>query len=129
MLAERFRETKGEDEKRGLYLRKIVEERRLCYNWLLLRASISTELTMAKSIVAITVLALSTSGALAAHRTHHHHRAMNAPPVAGAPPPMMGAPVMGGVSSADQASRIKSLRESGYNPKNDFNANGTIKTQ
>jgi hypothetical protein len=86
---------------------------------------------MAKSITAITILALSTSGALAAHRTHHHHRAVNASPVAGAPPPMMGAPspVMDGVSSADQATRIKSLRESGYNPKNDFNPNGTIKTQ
>jgi hypothetical protein len=74
---------------------------------------------------------LTTSGAFAAHhRTHHHHhhQAMNN---AGAPPPMVGAPspVMGGVSRADQATRIKSLRESGYNLKNDFNANGTIKTQ
>ena len=65
---------------------------------------------MNKSILAITILALTTSGAFAAHhRTHHHHRAMNASPVAGAPPPMMGAPspVMDGVSSADQATRVK----------------------
>ena len=91
----------------------------------------SEEVTMAKSILtAVTILALSTSGALAAHhRGHHHHQAMNARSNVAAPPPMMGAPVMGGVSSADQATRIKSLRESGYNPKNDFNANGTIKTQ
>jgi hypothetical protein len=86
----------------------------------------SEELTMTKGILAITILALTTSGAFAAHhRTHHHHQAMNN---AGAPPAMMGAPspVVGGVSSADQATR---LRESGYNPKNDFNANGTIKSQ
>ena len=84
----------------------------------------SEELTMTKSILAITILALTTSGAFAAHhRTHHHHQAMNARSNVGAPP------VMGGVSSADQATRVKSLRESGYNPKNDFNANGTIKSQ
>jgi hypothetical protein len=89
---------------------------------------------MTKSILAITILALTTSGAWAAHhRTHHHHQAMNASPVAGAPPPMMGAtsPVIwpGGVNGSDHADHIKSLRESGYNPKNDFNANGTVKTQ
>ena len=87
---------------------------------------------MTKSILAITILALTTSGAFAAHhRTHHHHQAMNARSNVGAPPAMVGAPppVMGGVSSADQATRVKSLRESGFNPKNDFNANGTIKTQ
>jgi hypothetical protein len=46
---------------------------------------------------------------------------------------MMGAPSPviwpGGVNSSDHADHIKSLRESGYNPKNDFNASGTIKTQ
>ena len=85
---------------------------------------------MTKGILAITILALTTSGAFAAHhRAHHHHQAMSN---AGAPPPMMGAPSPfgpGAVSSSDQASRVKSPRESGYNPKNDFNANGTIKTQ
>jgi hypothetical protein len=85
-------------------------------------------------LLAITILALSTSGAFAAHHRTHHHQAMNASPVAGAPPPMMmGAPSPviwpGGVNSSDHADHIKSLRESGYNPKNDFNASGTIKTQ
>jgi hypothetical protein len=77
---------------------------------------------MTKSILAISILALTTSGAFA---THHH--AMNAPAAdeAGAPPPM----VWGGMSSNDHADHIKNLHESGYNPKNDFNTNGTIKTQ
>jgi len=35
----------------------------------------------------------------------------------------------GGVSSSDRAQYIKNLHDSGYNPKNNFNANGTIKTQ
>jgi hypothetical protein len=35
----------------------------------------------------------------------------------------------GGVSSSDHAQYIKNLHDSGYNPKSDFNANGTIKTQ
>jgi hypothetical protein len=97
-------------------------------------AGVSVELTMTKSILAITILALTTSGAFAAHhRTHHHHQAMNASSDVGAPPPMMGAPSLsispGVVNSSDHADHVKSLRESGYNPKNDFNTNGTIKTQ
>ena len=35
----------------------------------------------------------------------------------------------GGVSSSDRAQYIKNLHDSGYNPKNNFNANGTIRTQ
>jgi hypothetical protein len=35
--------------------------------------------------------------------------------------------VPGGVSSSDGALYIKNLRDSGYNPKNDFNSNGTIR--
>ncbi|RZN13888.1 hypothetical protein CWO90_44025 [Bradyrhizobium sp. Leo121] len=35
----------------------------------------------------------------------------------------------GGVSSKDHAQYMKNLRESGYDRKSDFNANGTIKTQ
>jgi hypothetical protein len=86
----------------------------------------SEELTMAKSIIAITiVLAFSTSAALAAHRTHHR-QAMNAYARVGAPlPPVVG---MGGVSSSDRAMYIRNLRDSGYNPKNDFTASGTLKT-
>jgi hypothetical protein len=42
-----------------------------------------------------------------------------------------GGPVgwSGGVNSNDHAQRMKNLQDSGYDPKNDFNANGTIKTQ
>ncbi|WP_130231183.1 hypothetical protein [Bradyrhizobium sp. Leo121] len=35
----------------------------------------------------------------------------------------------GGVSSKDHAQYMKNLRDSGYDRKNDFNANGTVKTQ
>jgi hypothetical protein len=94
-------------------------------------AGLSEELTMTKSILAITILALTTSGALAAHH-RHHHQAMNASPVVGALPPI-GAPSPviwpGAVSSSDHADYVKNLRESGYNPKNDYNTNGTIKNQ
>jgi hypothetical protein len=86
---------------------------------------------MTKSILAITILALTTPGAMAAHH-RHHHQAMNASPVVDAPAPI-GAPSPviwpGAVSSSDHADHVKNLRESGYNPKNDFNTNGTVKTQ
>ena len=36
---------------------------------------------------------------------------------------------LGGVSSSDRAQYIKNLHDSGYNPKDNFNANGTIKVQ
>ncbi len=35
----------------------------------------------------------------------------------------------GGVSSSDRAQYIKNLHDSGYNPNDNFNANGTVKTQ
>jgi hypothetical protein len=35
----------------------------------------------------------------------------------------------GGVSSSDRVQYIKNLHDSGYNPKDNFNANGTVKTQ
>src|ERR1700716_4526346 len=34
----------------------------------------------------------------------------------------------GGVSSSDRDQYIKNLHDSGYNPKDNFNANGTVKT-
>jgi hypothetical protein len=47
--------------------------------------------------------------------------------------PYYGGPVrgaaFGGVSSSDRATYIKNLHDSGYNPKDNFNANGTLKTQ
>jgi len=77
---------------------------------------------MAKSIITITtILALSTSAALAAHRTHHR-QAMNA---------YAASPVVstGGVSSGDHATYIRNLRDSGYDPKNDYDKNGVLVTQ
>jgi hypothetical protein len=38
-----------------------------------------------------------------------------------------GALVPGGVSSSDHSLYIKNLQDSGYNPKNDFNPDGTIR--
>jgi len=100
---------------------------------------------MNKSIlVGLTILALSTSAALAAHRTHHgramnpnaaaaamnpnpYGRPMNANAFAGPSASPVGG--WGGVSSNDRALYIKNLHDAGYNPKDNFNANGTIKTQ
>ena len=80
---------------------------------------------MTKSIlISLAVLTLSISAALAAHRTHHRH-AMNAYPNVGASPVVW----TGGVSSSDHAMYIRNLHDSGYNPKNNFNANGTVATQ
>jgi hypothetical protein len=102
--------------------------------WPLFGAGLSEELTMTKSILAITILALTTSGALAAHRHHHQAmNAMNASSVVGAAPSLIGAPSPdiwpGAVSSSNHADYVKNLRESGYNPKNDYNSNGTVKNQ
>ncbi len=81
---------------------------------------------MTKTIlVSLAVLTLTTSATLAAqHRTHHRH-AINA--FAAVPASPVVAP--GGVSSSDHAMYIRNLRDAGYSPKNDFNANGTLKTQ
>jgi hypothetical protein len=43
--------------------------------------------------------------------------------------PFYGGPAWGGVSSSDRALYIKNLHDAGYNPKDNFNANGTVKTQ
>ncbi len=95
----------------------------MCYNLPMLQGDISEELTMTKSIlISLAVLTLSTSAALAAHRTHHRH-AMNAYPSVGASPVVW----TGGVSSSDRALYIKNLHDSGYNQKDNFSANGNIK--
>jgi hypothetical protein len=107
------------------YRRKIVKECRLSYNFPRFGAGMSEELTMAKSILVIAILALSTSSTLAAHRTHHPRHAMNALARVGASPVVS----TGGVSSSDRAMYIRNLRDAGYNPKSDFNASGTLKTQ
>ena len=78
---------------------------------------------MTKSIlVSLAILTLSTSAALAAHRTHHQRNAMNAFAGAGASPVVS----TGGVSSSDRALHIRNLHDSGYNPKNNFNAKGNM---
>jgi hypothetical protein len=101
------------------------EECRLCYNLPMLQGDISEELTMTKSIlISLAVLTLSTSAALAAHRTHHRH-AMNADPSVAASPMVW----TGGVSSSDHATYIQNLHDSGYDPKNNFDAKGVLKTQ
>jgi hypothetical protein len=79
---------------------------------------------MAKSILAIVILALSTSGALAAHRTHHRH-AVNAFASVGASPVVSP----GGASSSDHVLYIRNLHDSGYDPKNNINASGNVVTQ
>ena len=40
-----------------------------------------------------------------------------------------GAAYYGGVSSGDHATYMKNLHDSGYDPKNNFNASGNLKTQ
>ena len=77
---------------------------------------------MTKGILAITILALSTSAALAAHRTHHRHVTHAAAPAYPVAP-------MGGMSSGDQTQYMKNLRDSGYDPKNDYGKNGIIVSQ
>ena len=100
---------------------------------------------MNKSIlVSLAILTLSTSAALAAQRTHHG-RAVNPNASAAATNPNPYGPRMnanafagtgaspagwwGGGNSNDRAMYIKNLHDAGYDPKNNFNANGTIKTQ
>jgi hypothetical protein len=111
----------------------------------MLQGDISKELTMTRSIlISLAVLTLSTSVALAAQRTHHSRAvkpnastaAMNPNPYArpmyptafaggGASPALW----TGGVSSSDHGTYIKNLHDSGYDPKNNFDAKGILKTQ
>jgi hypothetical protein len=72
-------------------------------------------------LVSLAILSLSTSAALAAHRTHHRD-AMNAS--AAMPAPAVG--WTGGVNSSDHAMHLKNLHDSGYDPKNDLNAAGNV---
>jgi len=80
---------------------------------------------MTKSILAIAILALSTSGASAWTHHFHHRQAMNAYGSVAAPP-FVG---MGGVSSNDHTMYLRNLHDSGYDPKNDFTKSGTLVTQ
>jgi hypothetical protein len=82
-----------------------------------------------KLFVALAILSLSASAASAAHR---HHHALNAQ--AGVPDPASAsAPPMGWTggpnSSNDHTTYLRNLHDSGYNPKNDFDASGHIAGQ
>jgi hypothetical protein len=68
-------------------------------------------------------LALSTSGALAAQRTHHHH----------ASPALLSSKGSGalnayaaGPGNSNDSAYVKNLRDSGYNPKNNFDNFGNV---
>jgi hypothetical protein len=94
-------------------------------------------------LAGLAILALSTSAASAwTHRTTHSRamnpnasaaamnpnpsaRSMNAYAAMGTPPPA----AMPGVSSKDHDMHMKNLRDSGYDPKNDFNAAGNVVNQ
>jgi len=76
------------------------------------------------TLVTLAILTLSTSAALAANRTHHRN-AMNANAGVAASPVVW----TGGVSSSDRATYIRNLHDAGYNPKNNFDAKGMLKTQ
>jgi hypothetical protein len=65
---------------------------------------------MKRILVGLAILAVSTSGALAAHRTHHSH-AMKPKEAAAAPSPNMVVP--GGVSAADRALYVRNQHDSG----------------
>lgn len=92
-------------------------------------------------LAGLAILALSMSAASAwTHRTHSRAMNPNASAAAMNPKPYarpmnayaaMGAPpaAMPGVSSKDHGMHMKNLRDSGYDPKNDFNAAGNVANQ
>jgi len=78
---------------------------------------------MVKSIlVMIAILALSASGALAAQRTHHRRASPALLPGEGSGRP--NAYAVGPDNSNGRAMYIKNLRDSGYDPQNDFDRFG-----
>jgi hypothetical protein len=79
-----------------------------------------------KLFVALAILSLSASAASAAH---HHHHVLNAQ--AGVPDPASPPPTgwTGGPNSNDHATYLQNLHDSGYNPKNDFDAHGNMANQ
>jgi hypothetical protein len=73
-------------------------------------------------LVGLAVLTLSAPAAFAAH--HHHHRHHQATTVGQGAGPV--APPAGAMSSG-QSQYMKSLQESGYDPKNDYTSGGTMR--
>jgi hypothetical protein len=74
-----------------------------------------------KSIIVISLSLALVTPALAAKKHHHHARQMSQP----AQPPSMG--TMGPITGENYQQYQKALRESGYNPKNDYQSNGAIR--
>ncbi len=88
---------------------------------------------MARSIaVGLVILAVSTSAALAAHRTHHA-RAGAVQQVGSSKSDrdaygnMQVNPGTPGLSGSNAVLHAKTHRDSGYNRKSDYNANGTMR--
>ncbi|MBC9880852.1 hypothetical protein G8O24_26350 [Bradyrhizobium sp. INPA01-394B] len=79
-----------------------------------------------KLFIALAIVTLSASAASAAY---HHHHALNANAAAPDPaaPPSIG--WTGGPNSTDHATYLRNLHDSGYNPKNDRDANGNEAAQ
>ena len=71
-----------------------------------------------KSIIAISLSLVLITPALAAKRNHVR-------PVSYSAQASMG--TMGPITAADYQQYQKALRESGYNPKNDYQSNGVIR--
>jgi hypothetical protein len=65
------------------------------------------------------------AGALAAQRTHHRHASPALSPSAGSRGLNAYAAVGPGISN-DRATYLKNLRDSGYDPRNDFNEFGNV---
>ncbi|MGJ4886241.1 hypothetical protein [Bradyrhizobium sp. HKCCYLRH3097] len=93
---------------------------------------------MARSIaVGLAILAVSTSAALAGHRTHHakgtHAKASAAQQVGASKSDrdqygnMQVNPGTPGLSGSNAALHAKTHRDSGYGPKSDYNADGTLR--
>ena len=84
-------------------------------------------------LVGLAILTLSTSAALAAQRAHYYHghhyygHPMGAYARMAPPPGPVGPGWMGGVSQNNYEMYIKNLRDSGYDPRNDYN-NGVMRT-
>ena len=77
-------------------------------------------------LVALAIFSLSASAASAAHRHHHPMNSYAAVPDPASPPSMGW---MGSANSSDRATYLRNLHDSGYNPKNDRDANGNVAAQ
>src|SRR5262249_7819376 len=77
-----------------------------------------------KSIIVISLSIALVTPALAAKKHHHHY---TRPIGQRAQPPSMAMGTMGPITAANWQEYQKALRESGYNPKNDYQSNGAIR--